>query len=141
LIELATDDMLTIEPPPASSMAGRKARIIRYWAVTLRSVENAQARSSQSRIVPAVDHPGAVEQHVDRAELGRQGQDRLGIQHVERARLAALDLGQQVGVDVGGDDPGAFAGEQLGAGLADALGRRGHQGGLAVKSVSHLNAL
>ena len=42
-----------IEPPPASSIAGRKARIIRYIERTLRSNEKSNAISSHSRMVPA----------------------------------------------------------------------------------------
>ena len=48
----ATLDMLMMLPWPTLSMAGRKARVMRYIDVTLRSSEKAQAASSQSRIVP-----------------------------------------------------------------------------------------
>jgi hypothetical protein len=48
----ATDAMLMIDPPPASSMAGRKARIIRYMARTFRFIEKSKASASQSRMVP-----------------------------------------------------------------------------------------
>ena len=48
MIEEATEDMLMIDPPPASSMAGRKARIVRYIDLTLRSNETSQSASSQS---------------------------------------------------------------------------------------------
>ncbi len=49
----ATEAMLTIEPPlPRSSMAGRKARIVRYMLRRLTFIENAQSSSLQSRMVP-----------------------------------------------------------------------------------------
>ncbi|MNN73519.1 hypothetical protein D3C81_1896430 [compost metagenome] len=48
-----TDDMLMMDPPPLAIICGRKARIMRYWAVTLRLLEKSQASSSQSRMVPA----------------------------------------------------------------------------------------
>ena len=47
-----TDDMFTIEPPPAASMPGRKARNIEYMLFTFRLKEKSQACSSHSKIVP-----------------------------------------------------------------------------------------
>ena len=52
MIEDATEAMLMIEPEPLAIMPGRKARIMRYIAVMLRSTEKAHFSSSQSRIVP-----------------------------------------------------------------------------------------
>ena len=55
-----TEDMLVIEPPPPAIIWGRKARIMRYWAVTFRVLEKAQSSSSQSRMVPAWTNPAQL---------------------------------------------------------------------------------
>ncbi len=44
--------MFTMEPPPASSMPGRKAEMVRWMEVTLRSKEKSQSFSLVSKIVP-----------------------------------------------------------------------------------------
>lgn len=49
----AADDMLMIEPPPFSSIAGRNARIVRYMAFAFRSKAKSQSASVASRIEPA----------------------------------------------------------------------------------------
>src|SRR5580704_10829793 len=48
----APEDMLMMFPFLAASMAGRKARQVRYMDLTLRSKEKSQSCSEQSRMVP-----------------------------------------------------------------------------------------
>src|SRR3546814_12397732 len=50
-----------------------------------------------------VDEAGAIEQDVDAADLGREGVDRRAVEQVHHPRLAALDAGERVGVDVDRD--------------------------------------
>ena len=50
-------------------------------------------RAVEDRAV--VDEAGAVEQHIDRAHLAREGQDGGSIGHVEPALAAPLDLGER----------------------------------------------
>ena len=52
VIEEATEAMLMIEPAPRSIIPGRNARIMRYIARTLISIEKANLSSSVSRMVP-----------------------------------------------------------------------------------------
>ena len=52
LTEDATEAMLMMLPPPAASMPGRKARIMRYIDLMLRSIEKSQSASAQSSTVP-----------------------------------------------------------------------------------------
>ena len=73
------------------------------------------------------------------ASIARR-EHRAGIGDVEAARLAAeraRHVGEQLVVDVGGDDARAFAHERLGGGAADALARGGDEGGLAGESIGH----
>jgi hypothetical protein len=59
---------------------------------------------------------------------------------VEAARLAAgaaPQFGEQLIVDVGGDDARAFANEGLRSGPADTLAGGGDEGGLALEAVGH----
>src|SRR5271156_485027 len=56
----AIEDMLTMLPRPARSMPGRKARQVRYIDRTLRSKENSQSSSLQSRIVPWWTNPAQL---------------------------------------------------------------------------------
>ena len=44
--------MLTMEPPPLSSIPGSTARTVRYMAFTFSSKEKSQSFSSQSRMLP-----------------------------------------------------------------------------------------
>src|SRR5690606_13084242 len=59
------------------------------------------------------------------------------VRHVEPAGLAARQRAQRLFVDVGGDDPGAFALEALRRGLADAIARRGDERGFPGKTTCH----
>jgi hypothetical protein len=52
LIDDAPDDMLMIEPPPASTIFGRKARIIRNIDRTLRLKEKSQSSVVVDSTVP-----------------------------------------------------------------------------------------
>ena len=52
--------MLMIEPPPWASIAGRKARIMRYMAVTLRLSVSSQSSGSQSRSAPWGTRPAQL---------------------------------------------------------------------------------
>ena len=62
--------MLMMLPPPAASIFGSTARIMRNWARTLRA--NAASRSSSlaSSDAAVVDPAGAVEEHVDGGQAG-----------------------------------------------------------------------
>ena len=75
-----------------------------------------------------MDEAGAVEQHVDRADLGDRRVDGGVVEHIELARRdigLPGELGERRLVDVGRDDLGAGAGEGEHARLADPLpGRR-----------------
>ena len=51
--------------------------------------------------------------------------------------VRAREVGEQLVVDVGGDDAGAFAHERFGGGAADALAGGGDEGGLAGESIGH----
>ena len=50
--EDATEDTFMMEPRPASSIAGRNARMVKYMLLTLRSKEKSQSDSSHSRMLP-----------------------------------------------------------------------------------------
>ena len=63
------EDMLITLPPPAAIIAGRKARATRYCALTLGSGEIPR-RLVTVQNTAVVDETGAVEQHVDGADLG-----------------------------------------------------------------------
>ncbi|MHC2795113.1 hypothetical protein ACVINZ_004125 [Mesorhizobium jarvisii] len=81
-----------------------------------------------------MDKAGAVEQHVDAADLGEGGVDRLVVQHIELAGLDPRRLGkfgEKRLVDVGGVDGGSSLGEGQRARLADALRRRRDDNDLA----------
>jgi hypothetical protein len=60
LIELATDDMLTIAPPPRSIIAGSTARMVRIIERTLRSTAKSKSASGISRIEPAWTKPAPL---------------------------------------------------------------------------------
>ena len=49
-----------IEPPPAASIVGRKARIMRYIAVTLRRSVSSQSAGAQSRSAPWGTRPAQL---------------------------------------------------------------------------------
>ena len=77
-----------------------------------------------------VDDAGAVEEHVDAADLADGLGHLLVVEDVEdagRDARHAVELGELFGVDVGGDDGGAGLGERLDRGAADALRRGGDQ--------------
>ena len=66
-----------------------------------------------------------------------RGVHRLAVEHVEHAGRDvghAVELGELVRIDVGGDDARAGAREGLDRGPADALRRRGDQADLAVET-------
>ena len=80
---------------------------------------------------------GAVEQDIDAANGGDGGGDRVGIEHVEHARLdigQALQLSELGLVDVGGDDACALARKGFDRGAADALRGGGDEADLAVET-------
>ena len=81
--------MLMIEPRPCASMPGRNARTRRYWALALSSNARSQSAVRAVQDGAGVDDAGAVEEHVDRADLGGERRDLRAVGHVERARLAA----------------------------------------------------
>src|SRR3954453_14124027 len=58
--EDAPEAMLTIDPPPRSSMPGRNARTVRCMDLTLRSNEKSQSRSEHSSTVPWWTKPAAL---------------------------------------------------------------------------------
>src|SRR3954451_5328913 len=58
--EDAPEAMLTIDPPPRSSMPGRNARMVRCMDLTLRSNEKSQSRSEHSSTVPWWTKPAAL---------------------------------------------------------------------------------
>ena len=71
----------------ARACAGRKARIMRYMAVTLRSKEKAQLLVVGVEDGAVLDEAGAVEEHVDVGRAAaRQRQDGAAVADVERAR-------------------------------------------------------
>ena len=83
---------------------------------------------------------GAVEEHVDRADLGGERGDGEGVGHVEALRAdvgSPCQVGQRGLVDVGRDHPRALAREGFRGGAADALGRGGDESGLAGESLRH----
>ena len=87
-----------------------------------------------------VHKTGAVEQHVDRANLGRKLGDRLLVGGVELPRGDAVDagkLGERPGLEIGGPDLRALARERDGRSLAHALSRRGDECNLAPQSAAH----
>ena len=125
--------MLTIEPPPDSSMPGRNARIVRYIDRTFTFIENSYDALVAVEDRARVNEPCAVEQHVDRAVHARGLGDRHGGRDVEHSRPAvddAREIGQRVGVDVGRDHPRALARERLSRCAADPLPGGGDKGGL-----------
>ena len=61
--------MLTIAPAFFSSMPGRNALMVRCIDLTLRSKEKSQSCSEQSSTLPVMHVAGAVDEHVERAEL------------------------------------------------------------------------
>ena len=138
----ATEDMLTIEPPPRASMPGSRLRIRRTIAPTLSSQANAQSASPAVEDVAGMDHAGAVEQHVERgvggamARAQRGDRGRVGHVQAQRFDIAVLlaQAGQAVRVDVGGQHPRALAGEGERGGVADALRCGGDQCALALQS-------
>src|SRR5690606_2375684 len=77
-----------------------------------------------------MDHAGAVEQHVDAADLGDGLLHRGSGKHVEQAggdAGHAIKLGELGGIDVGGDHPGAGPGKGFHRGPANALGGGGDE--------------
>src|SRR5882672_7954317 len=60
VIELATDDMLMIEPARAARIAGRNARIMWYIEVTLRVKAASQCAGSMSSTVPMGTEPAQL---------------------------------------------------------------------------------
>ncbi|MNT40165.1 hypothetical protein D3C72_1764620 [compost metagenome] len=71
-----------------------------------------------------MDHAGAVEQHVDMADLCHRLVHGLGGEHVEHPRRHAghaIEFGQLAGIDVGGDHLGPGGHEGLDRGAANAL--------------------
>ena len=92
----------------------------------------------------AVGHaPGAVEEHVRRAGLLRHGLHGVRVADVEGAAGDAVERREAcelLRVDVGRPEPGAFALERDGGGVADPLPRRRDQRGLACEPVAHRSA-
>ena len=83
-----------------------------------------------------MDEAGAVEQHVDAADLGKSGFDCIVAQHVEPPGddpFVAVELGQRHLVDIGGVDGCAGGCEGERACAAYALRGRGDDDGLAVQ--------
>ena len=81
---------------------------------------------------------GAVDEHVECAELGRgllrERLDRRGRAHVELAALYAFDAFKFLFFQIGGDHAGAFSRKCLGDGTADPLSRRGDERELALQT-------
>ena len=73
----APEATLTIEPPPFSSIPGRKARIVRCIALTLRSKEKSQSSSEQSRTLPWWTKPAQLNRMSIGPTSPRQRRDRL----------------------------------------------------------------
>ena len=130
--------MLTIEPPPCSSIAGRKARIMRYMAVTLRSKEKAQAFSSVSRMVPCSTKPAQLTRTLTSVSRAARPATASRSRTSSRSVVEAVEAGRSArlaGVEVGGEDP-----RSLGA-SATAVARpmpgagRRDEAALAVQSV------
>src|SRR5215469_6931128 len=59
-MEPTADDMLTIEPRPCSSIAGRKARQVRCIDLTLMSNDRSQSCSEHCRIGPSCTQPAQL---------------------------------------------------------------------------------
>ena len=81
----AADDMLTIEPPPFSTMPGRKAWIVQNMLRTLRSKAKSPLLVGGVEHRAVMDEARAIEQHVDRAGLLGEGADGRLVEHVELA--------------------------------------------------------
>ena len=87
-----------------------------------------------------MDEAGAVEQHVDRADLGEAGFHRVRVEHVKPARddaFRAFQFGERLVVDVGGVDGGTGGREGQRAGAPYALRRRGDDDALACQILRH----
>ena len=132
-----------IEPPPAFEhrrQQGARDAVHRAHVEVEREVER-DLVALEDRA--GVHVAGAVEEDVDGAlavRLDRRREHRARVGDVEAARLAAggaRQVGEQLVVDVGGDDAGAFANERFGGGAADALAGGGDEGGLAGESIGH----
>ncbi len=78
-----------------------------------------------------VHEAGTVEQHIHIRVARGGGVDGGGVQHIELFRRAALQILQQLEVDVGGDHLGAFSHEGFGHGAANALAGGGDEDGFA----------
>ena len=86
---------------------------------------------------------GAVEEHVERADLISRSCHGTGIADVQRPAGDALQRGEagELGfVDIGGPEPRAFAVECDGGRVADPLPRCRDQRGLAGKPPGHRSA-
>ena len=94
----ATDDMLMMAPPPRSIMPGSTARIVRTIDLHVEVEREVEIGVLHLQDRAGMDEAGAVEQHVDRADLGDRRVDRAVVEHVELARRdigLPGELGQQ----------------------------------------------
>ena len=139
----ATDAMLTMAPSLRSSMPGSTARMVRIIELTLRFDGEVEIVVLHLEDRAGMDEAGAVEQHVDPADLGDGGRRHRHPEHVEPARRDARLAGEfrkQRLVDVGGVHRRTGAREGQRAGAAYALGGRGQQHDLALQTGRHRNA-
>src|ERR1700759_89909 len=60
ITELATEDMLMIDPPPRAIIPGRKLRVMRKADFTLRLNEKSKSASVVVRSVPAWTNPAQL---------------------------------------------------------------------------------
>ena len=97
----------------------------------LRSIESTPGVLVAVENVARVDVAHAVEEHVDGSELACQRGDRERIARVEAAPLAMLERRELVEIDVAGDDPRAFANEELGGRAPYSLGGGGDERGFS----------
>lgn len=78
-----------------------------------------------------MDDAGAIIKHVYFGKFGSDGLDRLGTGNIEHACYGTFKPGQGLGIDVGGNNCGAFLQEEFGRGATNALSGGGDQSGLA----------
>ena len=68
----ATEAMLTIEPPPLASIAGRKARMVRKCERALRLKARSQSSSVASSTLPWWTKPAQLNRMSTGTDLGRR---------------------------------------------------------------------
>ena len=126
----ATEAMLTIEPPPCSSMRGSNAWIIKYIERTLRLKEKSQSFCVQSRMVPWCTKPAQLTSTSGAAiSAASAAIAASSVTSSLRTWMPGVPASspQLVQLDVGGDHRGAFAREGERGGAPDALRGRRHQ--------------